>query len=82
VTYRAVGALSFKLPPGNTVASVSEAAYLSWTTLLTIGSDIIPTNWIGRILLMLELGTGLLVLGVTLSALIGALRIKSQDQLA
>ena len=82
VTYRAVGALSFKLPPGNTVASVSEAAYLSWATLLTIGSDIIPTNWIGRILLMLELGTGLLVLGVTLSALIGALRIKSQDQLA
>lgn len=79
VVYRAVGEAALELPNGQQLASVSQAAYLSWTTLLTMGSVVLsPRNWAGRLLVMVELGTGLLVIVMTLGALIGALRIKEK----
>jgi len=81
VVYRAVGQAALELPNGQQLASVSQAAYLSWTTLLTMGSVVLnPRNWAGRLLVMVELGTGLLVIVMTLGALIGALRIEEKPR--
>ncbi len=58
--------------------SLNQSAYLSWSTLLTLGSDFQPKNAAGQALVAVELGLGLVILAVTLAAVLGSLRMESR----
>src|SRR5204862_4153978 len=57
--------------------SLNQAAYLSWSTLLTLGSEFQPKSAAGQALVEVELGLGLVILAVTLAAVLGSLRMES-----
>ena len=52
--------------------SFGHFAYLSWTTLLTLGSNYSVEGPLGEALVMVELGTGLLLIVAALGALFSA----------
>jgi hypothetical protein len=59
--------------------SVNEAfsyLYLSWTTLFTVGSGFTPSTMQAQALVMAEVGTGLVIIALSLAIFVGNLRIK------
>jgi hypothetical protein len=59
-------------------ASLQQSAYLSWSTLTTLGSDYQPLTATAQALVAVELGLGLVILAVTLAAVLGSLRMESR----
>jgi hypothetical protein len=73
-----IAATSTGFPHARVADSLNQSAYLSWSTLLTLGSDYQPASAGAQALVAIELGLGLVILAVTLAAVLGSLRMESR----